>query len=157
MAPATSGLTPAAGTEQGYTVIELLIGLFLLSVLSVLTYVRLQPNLEHGKVNGAASVLAQDLQYAQQLAAKQRKPVVVIVTSATKSYVIRDRANAAAIFRTRYLGSDTDYNLDEFTFSSSSLELFPTGVIRSTITFTVGLNGYRKQVTFTKAGQIRVS
>ena len=107
-------------------------------------------------MNGAASVVAADLQYAQLLAARQRKLVVVIVTSATQSYVIRDRANATIVFRTRYLGTDTSYNLDTFSSTATSLEIFPTGVTRSTTTFTVGLNGYQKQVKFTKAGQIRI-
>ena len=144
-------------SRGGYSLIELLIGLFVLSLLSLLSYIKLKPGLEHGKVNGAASVIALDLQYAQQLAAQQRKPVVVIVTSAAQSYVIRDRANSATVFRTRYMGTGTDYTLDEFTCSATSLEIFPTGVTRATTTFTVGLNGYEKQIKFTKAGQIRVS
>ncbi|MBI4500975.1 MAG: prepilin-type N-terminal cleavage/methylation domain-containing protein [Gemmatimonadetes bacterium] len=148
---------PVPSRIAGYTLIELLIGLFLLSLLSLMTYIRLQPGLEHGKVNGAASVFAIDLQYAQQLAAQQRKPVVVIMTAATASYVIRDRANASTIFRTRYLGNDTDYTLDEFDCTASSLEIFPTGVTRTTTTCTLGRNGYRKQVKYTKAGQIRVA
>ena len=127
-----------------------------LGILSVVSYVRLQPALEHGKVNSAGAVLASDLQYAQFVAARQRQPVVVILTPATQSYVIRDRADAARIFRSRYMGADTDYNLDEFSATSSSLEIFPTGVTRSTTTFTLGLGGYRRAVRFSKAGQIRV-
>jgi competence protein ComGD len=157
LAKAGRGAGHCGRKTAGYTLVELLIGLFILSLLSLVSYIRLKSGLEHGKVNGAASALAIDLQYAQQLAAQQRKPVVVIVTSATQSYVIRDRANATTIFRTRYMGTETDYTLDEFSCSTTSLEIFPTGVTRATTTFTLGLNGYRKQVKFTKAGQIRVS
>jgi Tfp pilus assembly protein FimT len=128
-----------------------------LSILSVLSYVKLQPALEHGKVNSAAAVMAADLQYAQLMAAKQRKPVVVIVTTATQSYVIRDRANAAVIFRTRYMGTSTDYSLDQMTGNpANSIEVFATGVTPATTTFTLGLHGYQKLVKFTKAGQVRV-
>jgi len=142
--------------EAGYTLIELWIAVFVLSIISVLSYVRLKPALEHGKVNGAASTLAADLQYAQFLAARQRKPVVLIVNTSAKSYLIRDRANSTLTFRTRYLGTDTDYTLDTFSSTAASLEIFPTGVTRTTTTFTVGTNGYSKLVRFTKAGQIRV-
>ena len=142
--------------EAGYTLIELWIAVFVLSVISMFSYVKLKPALEHGKVNGASSVLAADLQYAQFLAARQRKPVVLIVNTSAKSYLIRDRANSSLAFRTRYLGSDTEYTLDSFTSTASSLEIFPTGVTRTTTTFTLGSNGYSKLVRFTKAGQIRV-
>ena len=143
--------------RAGYTLVEMGIVVFVLGLMTVLSYFKLQPALDHGKVNGAASVMATDLQYAQMVAAKQRKPVVVIVTSATQSYVIRDRANALIVFRTRYFGTATDYALDEFSGTSTTLEVFPTGVTRSTSTFTLGLRGFRKYVKFTRAGQIRVS
>lgn len=140
----------------GYTLVELATVLVLLGIVSFLSYLRLKPTLEHGKVNGAASVMASDLQYAQLMAAKQRKPVVVILTVATQQYIIRDRANASLVFRTRYLGSGTDYSLNSMSATSTTLEVFPTGVTRTTTTFTLGLNGYTRQVKFTKAGQVRV-
>ena len=144
--------------RAGYSLIELATVLVALSILSIVSYTKLAPALEHGKVNGAAAVMAGDLAYAQLLAARQRTPVVVIVTGATQSYVIRDRANGSLVYRTRYLGTDTSYNLDELSTSpASSLQIFPTGVTLQTTTFTLGLRGYKRQVKFTKAGQVRIS
>lgn len=117
---------------------------------------RLRPALAHSKVNAAASVLAMDLQYAQMLAARQRKPVVVIVAPSTKQYLIRDRSAGGSVFRTRLLGQDTEYTLDELNSTISGVEVFPTGITRTPATFTLGLGGYRRQVLFTRAGQIRV-
>ena len=148
---------PRAQNQAGYTLVELATVLIVLSIMSILSYVRLRPVLEHGKVNGAASVLASDLQYAQLMAAKSRKPVVLILTVATQQYVIRDRANSAIVYKTRYMGSGTDFSLTSMAGSpATSLEIFPTGIGRATTTFTLGLNGYTKQVKFTKAGQVRV-
>lgn len=145
----------------GYTLVELATVLVLLSIMTFLSYLRLKPTLERGRVNSAAAVMASDLQYAQLMAAKQRKPVVVILTVATQQYIIRDRANASLVFRTRFLGSGTDYSLTSMSCSgcsptASSVEVFPTGVAKTTATFTLGLNAYTRQVKFTKAGQIRV-
>ncbi len=143
--------------DPGYTLVELVIVIFAISILTVLSYFKLQPALEHGKVNAAASVLAADLQFAQVVAARQRKPVVVILTTATKSYVIRDRADATQVFRTRYLGASTDYSLDEFTGSpSNTVQIFSTGASTTATTFTLGIHGYHKTVKFTRAGQVRV-
>lgn len=140
----------------GYTLVELAIVLVVMGILSALASARLRPALEHGKVNAAASVLAVDLQYAQMLAARQRRPVVVIVVPSTKQYLIRDRPAGGTVFRTRLLGQDTEYTLDELISTVSAMEVFPTGTTRAPTTFTVGLGGYRRQVRFTRAGQIRV-
>jgi len=140
----------------GYTLVEMAVAIIVLSIVSVLSFLRLRPAMDHGKVNGAASVMAADLAYAQLLAARQRTPVVVIVTSSTEQYIIRDAPSGGAVFRTRYLGQDTDYSLDELSSTATSLKIFPTGVSTSTTTFTLGLRGYERQVKFTKAGQIRI-
>jgi Tfp pilus assembly protein FimT len=143
--------------EAGYTLIELWIGVFMLGVLSMMSYTRMRPALEHARVNGAASIVASDLQYAQLLAARQRKPVVMVLNTTTKSYVIRDRANASLLYRTRYLGADTDNALDVLlVFPSTTIVVFPTGVTTATTTFFVGLHGYQRQVRFSRAGQVRV-
>ena len=127
-----------------------------LGILSLFTFIKLQPVLEHSKVNGAVSVVAADLQYAQFLAARQRKPIVVIVTPITKSYVIRDRADPTLIFRTRYLDANSDYTLDSLSATSTSMVIFANGITSASVTFTPWLDGYSRQVKFTKAGQIRI-
>jgi Tfp pilus assembly protein FimT len=132
------------------------LAVLILGIMSVFSYVKLRPVLEHSKVNGAVAVVASDLQYAQFLAARQRTPIVVIVTPATKSYVIRDRADATRIFRTRYLDSNTDYSLDSLSATSASMVIFANGITSASVTFTPWLNGYSRQVKFTKAGQIRI-
>ena len=143
--------------EYGYTLIELWIGVFMLGLLALMSYTRMRPALEHAKVNGAASIVAADIQYAQLLAARQRKPVVMVLNTTNKSYVIRDRANASLLFRTRYLGTDTDNGLDALlVIPSTTIVVFPTGVTSATSTFTVGLKGYQRQVRFSRAGQVRV-
>jgi len=155
MATGVGDLTRRARGTAGYTFVELAVVLLLLGVMSVVSYARLTPALERAKVNSAASVLAADLAYAQTLAARQRKPVVIILTSATQQYLVRDRSDATKVYRTRYLGSDTEYALTTLT-GPSSLEVFPTGVTRTTSTFTLGRSGYTREVKFTRAGQIRV-
>jgi Tfp pilus assembly protein FimT len=143
--------------EAGYTLIELWIGVFMLGILAMLSYARMRVPLEHAKVNGAASILASDLQYAQLLASRQRKPVVMILNTTARSYVIRDRANAALVYRTRDLGSDTDSALDQMAvLPSPTVVIFPTGVTQATTTFMLALKGFQRHVRITRAGQVRV-
>lgn len=130
--------------------------LALLGIMSAVAVIKLGPGLEQGKVHAAAAALVADLQYAQIVAARERRPVVVIVTASTQQYVIRDRETAGTVYRTRLLGEGSEYTLEELSSTESGMEVFPNGSTRTNTTFAVGLGGYRRQVTFTRAGQIRV-
>ena len=141
--------------RRGYTVVELVIVIIVLGILGAFTYVRLAPALERGRVRGAASVLAGDLQYAQVLAARLRVPVTVTMDGTAITYQIA--ARGGTVYRSRDLGSTGDYGLDELTASPTTLEVFPNAIAAQSATYTFGLNGYRQQVTFSRAGQIRVT
>lgn len=144
------------GAARGYTLIELSFVIAIVGILVTLAYWRLGPGILQARVNRAAWTLAADLQYAQLMAARQRRPVVVIVSSALKSYTIRDRATAE-VFRRRFLGQDTDFELDTLSATPATVEVFPTGVARETTTFRVKIRGYDKEVRLTRAGQIRIT
>jgi prepilin-type N-terminal cleavage/methylation domain-containing protein len=139
----------------GYTVIELLLVMIIIGVLAGITYLRMAPTLERARVRGAASMLAGDLQYAQVLAARQRLPVVLAVNAGDLTYQIADRVGT--IYRTRVLGGDGEFDLTEIAASPTSLEVFPNGVAAQSASYTLGAGPHRQQVTFSRAGQIRVS
>ncbi len=145
-----------AGARQGYTVIELLIVMVIIAVLAGFAYVKMGPALQRGRVRGAASVLAGVLQYAQVLAARNREPIVISVNTATLSYQVADRSGTQ-VFRTRNLGANGEYGLDEVSATPATLEVFPNAIAAQSATYVLGLNGYRRQVTFSRAGQIRVA
>jgi type II secretory pathway pseudopilin PulG len=130
--------------------------MLVLSVLLAIVLPRIAPALERTKVNGAANVLASDLQYAQTLAVRHRRPMAVILQPASRQYIIRERDDATKVFRTRLMGSASDFSLDEFTATPASVYLYPNGIAVPDITFTLGLNGYRREVRMTRAGQIRI-
>ena len=140
----------------GYTLIEMVLVIVIAGILMSVGVVRLAPALVHANVRAAANVVAGDLQYAQSLAVRHRKPIAVVVASATKQYLIRDRDDATNVYRTRLLGPETDFGLDELTSSPTSVELFPNGVARETMVMTLGIDGFQRQVRLTRAGQIRI-
>lgn len=142
--------------RSGFTILELIVVVTLVGLLSSLAIWRLAPALSRAKVRRAASVMAADLQYAQMIAARQRQPVVVLVNTSLKMYLVRDRAGTT-VYRERFLGPDTDYDVQSLTASpSATVELFPNGVATQTTTFTMDLNGYQRQVKLTRAGQVRI-
>lgn len=142
--------------QAGFTFIEAIITLVVFGIMTSVLVWRSGPALERAKVGRAASVIVADLQYAQAMAARQRKPVAVVVSPATQAYVIRDAASAT-VFRERYLGMDTDYDVESITVTpSNTLDILPYGAPKQATTFTVELHGTQLQVKITGAGQVRI-
>ncbi len=106
-------------------------------------------------MRSAASILAADLQYAQMIAAQLRQPVVVIFTPGLNMYLVRDRAGGT-VFRERFMGTDTEYQVQTLSAIPSAVEIFPNGVATETLTASLDINGFTRQVKLSRAGQIRV-
>jgi prepilin-type N-terminal cleavage/methylation domain-containing protein len=149
-------LQSSAPGRRGYTMIEMATTLVVAGIVTTVGIVTLAPAVEHGKVRSAVNVVAGDLQYAQALAVRERRPISVVVDSTQLRLVIRDRDAPSTVHRTRNLGSASDFALDRISATGSSVELFPNGVAGSSITLTLGLRGYERRVRLTRAGQIRI-
>lgn len=140
----------------GYSLIELLIAIVLMGILAALGYARVGTPVQHTRVQRAANMLASDLQFAQLLAVRQRRPIAVIVDPSTRAYIIRLR-DTSLTFRNRFLGQDSDFQLDSLSVSPTTVTLYPNGVAAATATFTLGLRNYTRHVRFTRAGQVRIT
>ena len=141
--------------RRGFSLIEVMMAIAILAVLAGAALLKLNAALPRQRVAAAASVLAGDLQYAQLMAVKQRKPVTVTVDSAAKSYTIADRA-AGTVFKTQKFGSTSEFQLDQLT-QTAQVIVFPNGTTSaSSTTFTLGLKGMTRMVTISLAGMIRV-
>jgi hypothetical protein len=107
-------------------------------------------------VRGAASLLATDLQYAQVLAARYRTPMVVEVDLTGKLYRIANLARTT-VYRVRDFSDAGQYGLGSFSANPAAIQVFPNAIVDQSAEYTVGLNGYQRRVTFSRAGQVRVS
>ena len=143
-----------AASVTGYSLVEILVVLVISLILITVAFPRLRPGLVRAKVNSAANVVASDLQYAQVLAVRRRRPVALIVAASTRQYVIRDLETGDTL-RTRNLGQDNEYGIEVLTASPSSNEMFPNGLARTTMELTLTLQDYSRTVKLTRAGQVR--
>jgi prepilin-type N-terminal cleavage/methylation domain-containing protein len=142
--------------RRGFTFIELVLVLAVSSILVSVAIVRIAPTLERARVRRSASKIATDLQYAQMIAARQRRPVVFIASEPLRGYMIRDAASTT-VYREAYLGNDTDFNLDQLEANPTTLEIFPNGVVRTAGSYTVRVNTVQRNVRITRAGQVRIT
>jgi type II secretion system protein H len=145
----------ALARRAGFTMIEIMLVLILLGLISTVGAWSMVPALDHERVRRATGILSADLQYAQMIAARQRVPVAIIFNTSLKMYLIRDRADTT-VYRERFLGDDSDFNLDKLEATSSSVEVFPTGAATETVTITLGVGDYERQVRITRAGHVRI-
>ena len=151
-----AGPVPAgSGSRAGYTMVEMAIAVVVFGILLSMALIKMRPAVNQARVERAATVIAMDLQYAQMLAVRQRAPVAVIVDNALKSYIIRLR-DSSLTFRDRFFGQDTEYLLDSLAATPPSVVMFPNGVAAATTTFSLGRDGYTRQVRLSRAGQVRI-
>ena len=144
------------GNQRGFTLIELVLVLVLSSILASFAILSVTPTLERSRVRRSVTMIASDLQYAQMIAARQRRPVVFIASEALRGYMIRDAASAT-VYRETYLGDDTEFNLDQLQANPTTLEIFPNGVVRSAGSYTVRVSDVQRNVRITRAGQVRIT
>lgn len=139
----------------GFTLIETLITLGILAILAGAMAPVVSRQISHTRVNKAAEVLAGDVEKALSLAGRQRRPVRLTVDSAQRLLLTTDRANGQVIARKAY-GSASEYKLEAFRSEPASIDILHHGVATSSATLTVGIAGYSRRVTLTRAGQVRV-
>ena len=144
------------GNQRGFTIIELVVVLSVSSILASFAILRIAPTLESNRVRRSAVKIATDLQYAQMIAARQRRPVVFIASEALRGYMIRDAASTT-VYREAYMGTDTEFNLDQLQATPTTLEIFPNGVVRNAGSYTVRVNTVERNVRSTRAGQVRIT
>ena len=143
----------------GFSVVELAVVTAVAGILLALAAYRFGPALERAKARHAAAAVAADLQYAQMVAARDRQPVVVIVNSSLRLLMIQSRSTPGPtiIYRQRFMGSDTEFQLDTFSASPvNSVEIFPNGIATQTMTYDASRGSYTRQIRLTRAGQVRV-
>jgi len=147
-------MRPSRKKRAGFSLIEMLLVLIVIGLLVRITVVKTSRIMRHERVNRAAQVLVQDLQNGFAMAGRQRAPVRLTFTPATKTYVFSDRLTGT-VFQTRIMDNRTEYQLSTMTASVNTIDILPNGIGSTAFTVDVGLGDYSKRVTASSAGFIR--
>lgn len=134
--------------------VEMLIVLIVIGLLVRITVVKTSRVMRHERVNRAAQVLVQDLQNGFAMAGRQRAPVRLTFTPATKTYVFSDRSSGT-VYLTRVMDNRTEYQLSSMTPSVNTIDILPNGIGSAAFTVAVALGDYSKTVSASSAGFIR--
>ena len=142
-------------TRSGFTLLETIISLTIISILAAAGTPMVNRAIGHSRVNNTANVIAGDLQLAFSLASRQRAPLRFTVDPSGRRYRIATRAGT--VIKERRIGDLSDLHVSSVATTVSTLDVFPTGLASSAITITVGIDGYTRRITMTRAGQVRVT
>jgi type IV fimbrial biogenesis protein FimT len=142
--------------KAGFTIMELMLVITLVGIIAAMAMPRISQIMTRSGASQAAGVVATDLEYAVSLAARQRKPVRIACDCANGVYTFSDRASGTVLFRRRIGGLDGGFGLSALTFSSGSVDIFPSGIASGALTVTLTAVSATRQVTLSSAGFVRV-
>ena len=141
--------------RDGFTAIELVIVVVMIGALAAFGFPRVAREIRRSRANQAASIVAADLEVAFTAAGRQRRPVTVSYSTATKQLQIADRSTSTVI-RRRPLGSDSEWNLDQVTTTGLPVTIFPSGVASGPFTIDLTSGTFTRRVSSTRVGLTRV-
>jgi prepilin-type N-terminal cleavage/methylation domain-containing protein len=144
------------GSKRGFTLLEFMVVIVIVGIMVVATVPRISQSMGGTRVNRAAGIVALDMELAMSHAARLRQPVRITVTPGTLEYSITNRATSAVLLR-RTFGSDTEYQLSGMTSSPATVDVFPTGLLSQALTLRVTGAGRTRQITVSRAGQVRTT
>lgn len=140
--------------RPGFSAIELIITMVIIGLLSVIALPLISTTVARDRVRRAQFVVASQVEFAFQIAARVRKPVTVALNSSAGVLTIADRSSGTA-YKTMDLSQSGPYSLTAAAIApSAGITIFPTGIASSALTITLANNSYNRTVTATVAGQV---
>jgi prepilin-type N-terminal cleavage/methylation domain-containing protein len=139
--------------RRGFTMIESLIVITAIGLLTAVAVPKIGRQIRSYRVGRATVVVAGDMENAFSMAARERKPLRLTLSGGT--YTLADRTGGTTRL-TRNLTADPDFGVASMTFSTSPLDVFPSGVASAADTVTLTNGTVSRQITVSKAGQVRV-
>jgi prepilin-type N-terminal cleavage/methylation domain-containing protein len=142
--------------RTGFTLIETMAVLTIAGTAMGMAFPEVVRAVSHARVNQAASVAAGDFELAASLADRQRRPVRITFDAVARAVTFTDR-NSGTVLARRLYGATTDFKLEQLTAAPAQVDLFPNGSASQATVVTLGLAGYARYITISRAGQVRVT
>jgi hypothetical protein len=91
------------------------------------------------------------------MAGRQRSPVRISIDSAQRVMRVRDFTTPATIYSERRFHVRSEFPVERFVVSDTSLVVFPNGLAAGPIDVTVQVRGRTRQISMSRTGQVRLS
>lgn len=144
------------GRRSGFTILELLIVVVLISVLAAMAMGRTGKMLTGWRVNRAAQTMSEELQKAFALVGRNRKPLIIHYNDTTQLLTMKSRSDT--VFSRRAFGPFSEYKLDSAAveFSNTKLEVYPPGLAADSLSIVITKNGASRRVRMLRGGLVQI-
>lgn len=140
----------------GFSLLELLVSMIIIGIVLATVGPRVGRSMAETRVQKAAQVMASDIQRAFSLAAQKRSPIRISIDTAGKTFRLKNRARDTTYLTTVYT-SASDIGLTQMQATDTAVVVYPNGIASTGFSITANTPGpFRRRVTVTRAGQIRV-
>ena len=149
------GLARRGATRRGFSLVELLVIIMIVSVAMATTLPRIGAVTNQTKVQRANQALQQDVQQAWAIAARNRAPTKLVFSSSSMQLQITNLAGSMIYKRTSY-GTGGSYGLTptELIMAPATITVFPNGLANDTVGFSIARSTYSKKFWVSKSGMV---
>src|SRR3954471_8906655 len=147
---------PHKYARPGFSMVEILVVVGIVGILATMAGPAMSRIVRHQRTNRAAMVITADLQNAFAVAARQREPVRIQADETTRSYQFVDRKSGAVLRIRTFYGDTSEYRLTKLKFSPATFDVFPNGVSSAAVVIDLENGDYKKRITASTAGFVRV-
>ncbi len=142
-------------STAGFSVLELTIALVIIGIAAVAILPRMSRSIQSSTAQGAASVIAADLETASATAARSRRPVYLQCDCSSLSYRVADQAgDTLRVFRK--LDGASGMQVTSLRFSTSPVYIGPNGLATAPDTVTVTVGSSTRKVVMSRTGLVRI-
>jgi len=155
---ATDFMNKRRNSQGGFTLVELLIGITILSVVGLIANTSFRNFRQRTILNRAAQVVAADAAMARTYAIRDRANVSLVADESTQSYQIRDASGN--VLKTRQFDAESDLPLQalDIVNAGDSLTFNARGMLSSAFAvIDIGSNAGSKRVVVNGLGRHRIT
>lgn len=145
------------GNRRGFTLVEMLITLTIMSVVGLIANTSYRDFRERTILNRAAEVIASDVALTRTYAIRERANISMVADESNRTYQIRDAAGN--VLKTRWFDADSDLRLVQLNIltSGDSLTFNARGMLLSAFALIdVGSDSDSRRVTVNGLGRHRI-
>jgi prepilin-type N-terminal cleavage/methylation domain-containing protein len=157
MKPGLNRTTWPGCRRRGYSLTEMLVVIIVIGVVSAMAIPNMTNTMGTARADRAATVVKNDVQSAFSLAARQRKPVEIVLNTSNQSYTVRDRATSTVLFTRMLGGGESPYGVTGLSGTSTTVTLFPNGLAQGAFTIRITIGNSTRRIVVSRAGLIRVT
>jgi prepilin-type N-terminal cleavage/methylation domain-containing protein len=145
----------ASCSRSGYGLIEVSLALIVLGLVALIAVPGIGRRKAHTRVDRVTALVAADLEKAFAIAIRQRKPVRLACTCASGRYQVTDQSDGM-LHLSRDLNAPGEFGVTSLSFSTSRVDILPSGIASSPDTVTISAAGYARRIVMTTEGKVTI-